>query len=208
VRDLIFGFLSLFVAWRGIVGFVSCVGLSLILLSLAPSQKMRFFETATSSVLFPVQFVISSIASHRDLRDENERLKLENAQLRARVDKLFQMGLENRRIREMLKMDSIAEYPNVVGTILARDLGFEGSSCLMDVGEEDRVAMDMPVYTMRGLVGRVSRVARDHSEIQLLNSTSSRVGVMNNRSRVQSVLEPGVGGDLQMGSVMKWLPRV
>lgn len=172
--------------------------MSAFLISLEKQEKLVFVEGLTSTVLYPVQRVIASFNNHSDLAAENRRLLLDNAKLRQMVDHRYQESLENNRLRAMLGVPTQQEYPVSVALVVARDVGAQGASCTISLGQGDSVSVGMPVYTIHGLVGQIQRVDLNTSEVQLLNAPFSRVSVMDNRSRVAGILESADGRVLHM----------
>lgn len=198
MRELILTFLQLFVAWRGLLSFLVCLAMSFFLVTLEKQEKLVFVQGLTSTVLYPVQFVVAKFQSHSDLVAENQRLSQDNARLRQMVDMRYQESLENIRLRAMLGVPAQSEYPVSVALVVARDVGAQNASCTISLGHMDSIAAGMPVYTVRGLVGQILRVDAATAEVQLLNAPYSRVSVLDNRSRVAGILESADGAVMHM----------
>lgn len=200
MRELFLFVVQLFVAWRGLLSFLLCFSISIFLISLENKEKVIVMESITSTLLFPVQSLIASLTHHSDLNAENIKLRQDNAKLRLLVDRRYQESLENVRLRQMLGVPVQSEFPVAVGIVVARDVGSQKASCTISLGSSDSIQIGMPVYTLHGIVGQISRVDYNSSEVQLLNAPFSRVSVLNNRSREVGILESLDGRILHISS--------
>jgi rod shape-determining protein MreC len=182
-------FLKIFTIWRGVFLLLAFVVLSLLMLNSNSQTEEQIKVVMTSKVLYPVQKVIQTFTKFENLQDENDRLLRENAQLRILNDQNRQAMIENRRFRNYLKFDQPLNYPVVYGEVIARDPSRLKSNLVINVGLNDSIETDMPVFTPRGVVGKVSKVMSNHSHVELLLDPSSKVSVMENRSRTIGILE-------------------
>ena len=157
---------GIFFARRGIVSFVLCVGISFTLMNVKSSTKRYFSEFTISNFLFPAQYVANWMNSVKNLRAENKALLQKNARLRFENDNLIQHRQENHRLRDLLEFKEEGDYPLKLASVIARDPGRLGSTCIIDVGSLDSISINMPVISSKGAVGRVFKVYHKHSYVQ------------------------------------------
>lgn len=119
------------------------------------------------------------------VRERNQELQAENAQLKAKLLSLEEVTVENKRLKALFDY-SEATAPK---EILARVVGVNPVSNILSVrinrGESDGVKNLMPVLTAEGVVGHVQGVMGSSANVVLLTDRSSRVAVINQRSRVR-----------------------
>ena len=78
---------------------------------------------------------------------------------------------EIQELKDMLDLNStLTEYTAVNATILSRNKNYWFNQIMIDKGSKDGIEKDMAVITKNGLVGKISRVYRNSSEIKLITS--------------------------------------
>lgn len=190
---------------------------ALLLLALALGQLgyLGPVRNVTRALLVPFQAGLTRVGtdasdlvrSARDLRD----LRQGNAQLQAEVNRLSvenarltEVERENERLRQLLNFTrSNPWYDYKAAAVIGHKIGEDTSNLLfsifIDVGARDGVAVDMPVITDRGLVGRVVAVGPNVAEVLLLIDPASAVNVRVQNSRVTGI----VRGKIDSGLVME-----
>jgi len=144
-------------------------------------------NTAVGYVVVPFQKGISSVGTYlsnrseelaqiRDLLDENEKLREENANLMVENTILQQERYELLTLRELYKLDSqYSDYDKIGANIISRDAGNWYQSFTIDKGENDGIAVDMNVMAEGGLVGRVTDVGPNWAKVVSIISDNSNV---------------------------------
>jgi rod shape-determining protein MreC len=190
-------FLSQWCIWgRGILPFVSALVLCTILLNLNQQQKRSFFEAATSSVLFPAQSVVLWVKEIKSLSDQNIKLVQDNARLKFALEQRMQAEIENLRLREFLSFPKKMDHPIQLAEVVARDPNRLHSSVVINLGNRDSIKKDMPIFTAKGVVGKISKVFWNHSHVQLMQALSSKISILEKKSRTMGILESLNGHDL------------
>src|ERR1700681_3859789 len=131
----------------------------------------------------------------RDLKFENERLRLEQV-------RLSDDAQQARRLQALLGF----KETYIAKTVAAQVIGTSGSeqsrSIYIDKGTSAGVDKDMAVITADGLVGKVVRAARSSAQVLLINDQSSGVGVILDKSRLQGVIKGTAAGEVILEKVM------
>ncbi|WP_076263123.1 rod shape-determining protein MreC [Intrasporangium flavum] len=158
---------------RRLLGLLVAVTLGLLVADLAGSGATDAVRRAAAVVVGPVQRVLAG-ASPGDLA----RLEAENTRLRAVVADQKRALDDTTRLRSVLGSGTLAGHTFVPGRVVGTALGpLGGRSVTLDVGSRDGVVPDSTVVAAEGLVGRVVSVSPWTSDVQVLGSTGSVVGV-------------------------------
>lgn len=176
---------------------VICLTILLIIsisFTVKPKENPNFFEKAVNTVFLPIQNIVKwpyekikgSINFFVDMKtyaNENEKLKLENAELREKVRQLEIYGIENKELRELLNLSKKYETSNaiVAKTIATDGMWFEVIT--VNKGKNDGVKENMTVLTPYGLVGKVTKVYDFSAQVTTIldasNVVSSRIAKTN-----------------------------
>lgn len=178
------------------------LSLNLILMasSVRGSRGGTLLEEAVLSVASPflksASWISSGAASlwkrYADLR----AVELENRRLRAQVGTLTleareaeEARQEARRLRDLLGLRQEAgEEAVLAARVIARGAPGMARTLLIDSGSRDGVAVNQPVVSPRGVVGRVIEAAPGIAKIQSILDPNSGVAALLQRTRVQGVL--------------------
>lgn len=194
---------------------------ALLLLGLALGQ-MGYLEPlrgVTQTLLGPFQAglaqmggdvgdLLRSARDLRNLRERNAELEAEANRLSVENARLVEVERENARLRQLLNFTRTNPWydykaASVVGHRIGEDTSNLLFSIFIDVGAREGVAVDMPVITDRGLVGRVVSVGPNVSEVLLLIDPASAVNARVQNSRVTGI----VRGSLDGGLIMERMPQ-
>jgi len=148
-----------------------------VLEALAPVQRAA---TAAGS---SIRAFWASLGELRGLREENARLRGEIERLTSLIPRLEEAEEENARLRNLLGFAPPSELRAVAAKVIGRSTSNWFSTLEVDKGGAQGVAMDDPVVTQRGLVGRIVRVTEQTATVLLLVDPQSGVGAVIVRSR-------------------------
>jgi len=123
-----------------------------------------------------------------ELAEENRRLRLRAAELRAWRDVALSLQERNRRYEDMLNVHG----PDMGTRISAWTVADQSSdfvrSRLVAAGRDVGVEPGLPAVNIYGLIGRTVDVGRESSRILMLTDFNSRVAVMADRSNARALL--------------------
>lgn len=122
-------------------------------------------------------------------------MERQNRELLAEVDSLAARaaaGEEARqevdRLRALLDLREQTEYPSQAARVISRGAGKTPMILLLDRGERQGIALQQPVVTPRGVVGKVIESAPGVSKVQTILDPNAGVAALIQRTRVQGVL--------------------
>jgi rod shape-determining protein MreC len=186
-------FHSFFALGHGLVLLVVLMALCLFMRKASDTTQAKIVSTALSSAYYPAQLVLSYVNEFRSVTKENERLKKENARLQLENSNAKEAMLELARLHQLVHFDNKWEYPIVTARVVGHNPGRFLTTFIVNRGTEQGIQTDMPVFTVYGLVGRISKVSRNHSRVQLLLDPNLKISVIERQSRVVGFLEGANG---------------
>lgn len=143
-----------------------------------------------------------------EARGEVERLREENATLRAQVLSSSDQTAEIARLRGLLRItgDVPGGYRPVVASIVGRSPTNWYARARIDVGTSDGVVVNSPVVAAAApgsaLVGVITQASRGSSVVTFITDSSTRVGAtVDGSGGALGVLRPTVAGQLMMDGV-------
>jgi len=127
------------------------------------------------------------LGSIGDLKDENEKLIKENQQLLAEITRFKDTAEENKLLRKEIGLLPKNKYELEASFVIGQDALGQGSSILIDKGEDKGIKEGMAVIVSNGiLVGRVDQVFPNTAEVILAAGRESAIN--------SEVLESGAKG--------------
>lgn len=181
--------LNLFSKRHGIVAFVFFFLLGLMMHRAPTVTRESIVSAALGTVFYPAQMVISSLNAYRSVVSENEQLKEENAKLRQETYYASEGLQELARLHTLVRFDDKWDYPIVTARVVGHNPGRFLTTIIINRGTSHGVKENMPVFSMDGLVGKVTKAALTHSRVQLLVDPNLKLSVLERRTRVVGFLE-------------------
>jgi rod shape-determining protein MreC len=199
-----------------VVGGVVLLGVVLVAL---PKQASAQIKLALSSFFLPL-FGAAGVGSktadkagdlvmpRRVLEAQVEALKKENQALKFDLMQHEKIVQENDQLRAAVAWQRRQQWTLKLAKVLARDPANWWRSLQIDVGSRDGVAVNMPVLTPDGLVGRVDEVGYMASRVVLLGDPNCRVAAKVWETKDRGVIAPGSSTVLDPSLVsLTFLPR-
>lgn len=180
---------GLFSQKHGIVAFAFFLLLGILMRQAPEAMQKSVISAALASVFYPAQMVISSVDEFRSVAHENEMLKEENARLRQETYYASEALQELARLHALVRFDDKWDYPIVTARVVGHNPGRFLTTLVINRGTSRGVKEDMPVFSMNGLVGKVSKATLTHSRVQLLVDPNLKLSVLERRTRVVGFLE-------------------
>ncbi len=153
------------------------------------SSNQRLFRVWMQAAASPVQSVsskaggagsnlISQIIHFRSTAVENENLKVRLAQTELELRNARQAELENDRLRRLLNLKEQTGYDHVIARVIARDSSVWFNTVTINRGSSSNIALNMPVATADGIVGRVIAVSPVTAQVMLITDEKAAAGAI------------------------------
>jgi rod shape-determining protein MreC len=145
-------------------------------------------QRGMSSVVGGVRELWDGYGFHRKTFEENRRLEERIRYLETLLQERSHLAREAERLRGLLGLREILPMETLVAGVVSRDGVPWFRSLTIDRGTADGVALNAPVISPTGVVGRVIAVGPHAARVQALLDRDSGAGVLIERSRVSGVV--------------------
>jgi rod shape-determining protein MreC len=176
----------------------------------AAASAMRPFEIGAQRISRPFRDAYGWAAALFHAKSENERLRDELDELRARVIVSAELQRQYDRLAALLRFRSGTRFPQdfprsrtVAASVLSNPAGEFEQKIIVAVGSSDGVSMYDAVVNERGLVGHVSKVLGRQAEVTMLTDPESAVTALDAKTGAIGILKHGEGAALFLDRVPK-----
>ena len=128
---------------------------------------------------------------------------LQDAQVRELRYRLTELESQNQRMKELLKIKVNPMKDEVWTTVIGRGADSWWNLILIGKGSNDGIKAGAVVVAPGGLVGRVTNVSPNSSQVLLISDPNSQVGVVVSRSRFSGMLK----GQSQNTAILEFFER-
>ncbi|MDQ2936291.1 MAG: rod shape-determining protein MreC [Acidobacteriota bacterium] len=162
----------------------------------SPAQSISSKASGASTSL------IGQIVNFRSTAAENDRLKEELSKTRLELQNVHQTWVENERLKNLLSLKEETGYDQVAARVIARDSSIWFNTITINRGSSNGVALNMPVMTAGGIVGRVIAVSPWTAQIMMITDEKAAagaiVGQLSGSGALGSVRGLGESGLIEM----------
>ncbi len=128
-----------------------------------------------------------NLEERSDLIAENERLRLEQLENSAQLQRLAALQAENARLRSLMESSARVANRVLVAEIMAVDLDPYRQKIIINKGERDEVFTGQALLDANGIVGQVTRTDPLSAEALLISDASHALPVEVNRNGLRSI---------------------
>jgi rod shape-determining protein MreC len=133
----------------------------------------------------------NAVVPRKDLLQQLEQLRRENAEIKVQLQRLSEVERENTHLRAQVGFKQSSRVNIKLAHIIARDPANWWRNVHIDLGKRDGLRVDLPVRTADGLVGRVSEVSETRARVVLLGDPGCPVSATV-RDGQNKVVDQGV----------------
>jgi rod shape-determining protein MreC len=182
---------------------ILCILLSLFLMITTDTAQGTSFRSVALDLVGSVGRYIYQIQSYLNLTEENNALRIENADLAYKNMQLQDALLENIRLRKLLGFSEKSQLHLTAAEVIGENPHGIINGFLLNAGSEQGIYQSAAVVTADGLVGRITNVDKGHSICQILLDPSSRVSAKIQRSRELGIIAWDGGKNLKLMYIAK-----
>jgi len=129
-----------------------------------------------------------ALTSDQELKEQNDRLEAERAQLLAQLQQFEGLEVENARLRSMVGAAARVGNRALAAELVEVSTEPYSRRLLVRRGERDGVYVGEPVIDAYGIVGQVTKVAPFLSTVTLITDPSHAIPVLDNRSGLRAIV--------------------
>ena len=135
-------------------------------------------QSTSSKVTGATSGFFQQIWNFRRTARENEQLRERLTQVETELHTAQQSAAENERLKELLKLNEQSDIKNVPARVIARDPSVWFNTITINRGSSSGIAVNMPVVTAGGIVGRVITVSPWASQVMLITDEKAGAGAV------------------------------
>lgn len=155
----------------------------------SPASKKLNSSSETATSFF------NDLINIKNLSKENEELRKSNNQLNAENVKLTELKVENEELRRELDFkNSNTDKKLVLANIISKSPTAYLQTMILDKGEEDQVSQGQCVLSEGYLVGIISKIYPNYSEVELITSPKTLIPIILQNSRSTGLLKSNLKG--------------
>ena len=162
-------------------------------------------RATVATMLYPLQRAllvpVDALAGGRgymtgltEARSAEQAARTELARLSERAQRTDQLAQENARLRALLELRPTLDVRSQAAEILYEAADPYSRKVIIDRGSVNNVALGSPVINEAGVLGQVTRVYLQSSEVTLLTDRDAAIPVLNSRTQARSAAYGGGGG--------------
>jgi rod shape-determining protein MreC len=135
-------------------------------------------QSASSKASGATVGFFQQIWNFRSTAQENEQLKEQLSKTQMELNAAQQAGAENQRLKALLNLNEQINIQSIPARVIARDPSIWFNTITINRGSSSGVAVNMPVVTGGGIVGRVITVSPWASQVMLITDEKAGAGAV------------------------------
>jgi rod shape-determining protein MreC len=139
---------------------------------ISPAQSLTSGATGASTNF------VKQIINFRSTANENERLKQDLATAQLDLRKAQEAAAENERLKGLLNLKEQTGYDQVPARVIARDPSIWFNTVTINRGSSSGIALNMPVVTAGGIVGRVIALSPWTAQVMMVTDEKAAAGAI------------------------------
>lgn len=155
-------------------------------------------RSALSVVTYPLQYAVSlpfrvsdwlseTSSTREELFTDRKKLQKENLELRARLQKLEALEVENVRLRGLLDSSFSISDRVLVAELIAVDLDLFRQQVLINKGSRSGIYIGQPVLDANAVMGQVTHVTPNTATVLLITDAQHALPIQVNRNGLRTI---------------------
>ncbi len=161
-------------------------------------NHLESVRSALSVILYPIQYLASlpvilggeasdALSSRKEIQSDNQRLHLENIQLRARLQKFEALEAENMRLRALLDSSFKVGDRVLIAELISVEQDPFRQQVLINQGKSSGIYQGQPVLDANAVVGQVTHVNPFSASVLLITDASHALPVQVSRNGLRTI---------------------
>lgn len=121
---------------------------------------------------------VRQIVNFHSTANENETLKGELSKAQVELRNAQQASVENERLKGLLGLKEQTGYDSVAARVIARDSSIWFNTITINRGSSSGIALNMPVVTAGGIVGRVIALSPWTAQVMMVTDEKAAAGAI------------------------------
>ena len=171
------------------------ISLSLIFFSFFYEEKNKTIRNFLVDIIHPLSRIISYPAYtinrifeefeyFTKIDEANKKLLIEIAEYKEKLNELYYLKIENNQLQSLLNLSAPPASKKIAARIIIDSSNFASLNFFIDVGSEDEVKINNPVFNDSGLIGRIISVSNNTSEVLLITDNKSSLPVLSSETNI------------------------
>jgi len=135
-------------------------------------------QSASSKATGATSGFFQQIWNFRRTARENEQLRERLTQVETELHTAQQAAAENERLKSLLSLNEQTDVKKVPARVIARDPSVWFNTITINRGSSSGIAVNMPVVTPGGIVGRIITVSPWASQVMLITDEKAGAGAV------------------------------
>jgi len=172
--------------------------LSIILFSGNVEQKLAKANLLSRTLYYPF---ISSVTKLEEIFGITEENKYLISQL---ADKTLSVNKLERKLEQFKNLDmefEVDDHDFILVDIIAHSGNFRERNFIIDKGRKDKIKINYPVISNKGIVGKIVSVSQNYSVVLPFNHSSFKLSVITKRNKLLGLLESDIYGNTIMSFI-------
>ena len=179
----------------------------MIVISFSLSRRYTFIESFFKDISIVVEKIV--MYPFTALNKEGKSDFSKSYVIQKNVNEALEKEIQELKDSLELKK-TLTEYDTETSTVLSRNKSYWFNTLAIDKGEKSGIKKDMAVITKNGLVGMISKVSSNSSEVKLITSDDVNykvsVAITTNSGDTYAILSGYKNGLLKISGVNKTYP--
>lgn len=196
--------------WHVFTLMACAIGLMILDKYVPATEKIR---AALSLPLAPLQYLVSApiqgidklnylLSTQDTLRTENIDLKAERLLLKAELQRLQAVEMENNHLKGLLQSSKQIHGKMMIAQLVAINSDLSQHQIVLNKGSHHGIYIGQPVLDASGVMGQVIQIAPVTSRVLLINDARSGIAVEGARNGLRSVaMGDSYSGRLRLANV-------
>jgi len=166
-------------------------------------EVLRPVQSGTADFSHGIRSVYHDYLNLVHVRQENEKLLAELAQVRADQARMAELEVENRHLTELLELRDSLGIDAIAANVIGSDATGLSHTLILGEGSASGLKAGMAVLSNQGVVGRIIATSAHASRVLLIDDHNSALDGFDQRSRARGI----VAGVVDDGIIMKYVDR-